>query len=59
MFFEIYPSHTPALPINTKKNKNNNKKIGNKWIPRKHKTQRNYMKIADLVKVSLYMRDNE
>jgi hypothetical protein len=28
-------------------------------IPRKHESQQNYLKIADLVKISLNMRDNK
>jgi hypothetical protein len=28
-------------------------------IPRKHKSQQNYMKIADSVRLSVYIRDNE
>jgi hypothetical protein len=35
------------------------KQSWNKVIPRKHKSKQNYMKIADSVWLSLYMRDNE
>jgi hypothetical protein len=35
------------------------KRSGERGIPRKHEEQYNYMKIADSVSLSLYMRDND